>query len=155
MDIDLHTITYNERRKLHRLMCVYQAVQATWYFHKSVSYGSLEADADKSGWYFDWDPIVRECFPEILVVMSGDRREERRFPAYAVAPRSGDWFELQSDPKQVEALLQAVEPTDQHIEQMMLMLAELKLMSHSLPAERTGEAMKHLNALTRLIKPLA
>lgn len=149
------TLSYTERRKVYNLIQTYLTVQDTWYFHKSLSYGSLEQDADKSGWYFDWEPIVRECFPEVLVVMSGERREERRFPAYVVVPRVGEWIELSSNPDQLAETAKDVEPSFRVGETMMDGIKSLRKMSPLLPAERVGEAMKHLNALQRLIKPIA
>lgn len=155
MSDDLHAISHQERRKLVRLVNTYLAIMETWYFHKNMSYGSLEADADKSGWWFDWDPVIRDCFPEVLVVMSGDRREERRFPAYAVIPRASDWIELPSNPTQLETLARDIEPESSSGDQMMKLIEELRLLTPTLPTERVGEVMKHLNALKRVIQPVA
>jgi hypothetical protein len=118
----LRVITYEERRKLYGLMITYLTVQETWYYHKDLDYGSLVANADKSGWWFDWEPIVRACFPEVLVVMSGERREERRFPVYAVVPRVGEWIELSSNPKQLAALAEDTEPSSSTGQQVLDML---------------------------------
>jgi len=149
------TLNYTERQKVYRLIQTYLAVQDTWYYHKSLSFGSLEEDADKSGWFFDWDAVIRECFPEVLVVMSGERREERRFPAYVVVPRVGEWIELSSDPDLLAETAKDVEPSFRVGESMMEGLRSLRKMGPQLPAERVGEVMKHLNALERLIKPVA
>jgi hypothetical protein len=137
------------------LIQTYLSVQDTWYYHKALSYGSLEADADKSGWYFDWEPVVRECFPEVLVVMSGERREERRFPAYVVVPRVGDWIELPSNPKQLAVVAEEMRPSPRVGEAMMEGLRSLRKMAQSLPAERIDDVMKHINAIQRAIKPVA
>lgn len=153
MSTATHSLTYRESRKLHNLIITYLAIQDTWYYHKDLNYDTLEGAADKSGWWFDWEPVVRECWPEVLVVMSGDRREERRFPVYAVVPRIGEWIELFSNPKQLTALAEDVEPQTSLGQQMMELLNELRRMSPSLSTERVGEVMKHLNALQRLIGP--
>jgi Zn-finger domain-containing protein len=147
--------TFQERRKLNALVSTYRTIQDTWYFHKDLDYDSLEEQVDVPGWWFDWEPVVRECFPEVLVVMSGDRREERRFPVYVVVPRVGDWIELSSNPEQLAALAESLESPSSHGQVMMEVLDELRKMSHSLPSERVGEAMKHLNAFGRIIKPIA
>jgi len=149
------TLSFTERRKVYGLIQTYLTVQDTWYYHKSLSFGSLEEDADKSGWYFDWEPVVRECFPEVLVVMSGERREERRFPAYVVMPRIDEWIELSSNPDQLAETAEAIKPSSRVGESMMEGIKSLRKMSTSVPADRVGEVMKHLNALERLIKPVA
>jgi len=155
MEATHHVTTYQERRKLYGLVITYLTVLETWYYHKGLDYGTLEGNADKSGWWFDWEPVTRDCFPEVLVVMSGDRRDERRYPVYAVVPRAGDWIELPSNPEQLAALAKDIEPSSSIGQQMMELLKELRQMSQSLPIERVGEAMKHLNVLQRLIKPIA
>jgi len=149
------TLSFTEQRKVYRLIQTYLTVQDTWYYHKNLDYGTLEQNADKSGWYFDWEPVVRDCFPEVLVVMSGERREERRFPAYVVVPRVGDWIELPSNPDRLAEVAKDFEPSSRVGEEMMIDLGSLRKMGPSLPPERVGEVMKHLNALERLIKPVA
>lgn len=148
-----HSLTHRERTKVYGLISTYLSIQETWYYHKALEFETLEGTADKSGWWFDWEPVIRECYPEVLIVMSGDRREERRFPVYVVVPRIGEWIELSSNPKQLAAQAEDVEPQTSHGQQMMDLLVELRQMSSSLPVERVGEVMKNLNALQRLIKP--
>jgi len=150
-----HVYTYQEQRKLYGLVSTYLVVQETWYYHKALDYGTLEENADKTGWWFDWEPVIREASPEVLIVMSGDRREERRFPVYAVVPRVGDWIELSSNPQQLAVLAKDIEPSSSDGQRMMDALNELRRMTHSLPSERVGEVMKHLNAISRIIKPVA
>lgn len=147
-------MTRQESEKLRHLLLTYLLVYDTWKYHDGPGKPeSLIEQADQSGWIFDWEPVLRYCSPELYVVWSADRRDSSRFPSYVVVPGAGEWFELHSDPEQLEWLLSDAVPIGGDAEVVESTLETLRKTSTSLPTERRGEAMKHLNAWWRIVKP--
>lgn len=145
-------LTLTEKKKLGFLLDCYVAVYDAWRHHVDDQHDDFESQADKAGWRFDWSAVIRECHPHVLVVMSGEGRNQQHFPTYAVIPGAGEWFELHSNPERLEllrssAVANAVEGDGPSP------LEELGHMITTLPNERRGEAFKHLNALRRIMKP--
>jgi len=145
-------LSLKEKQKLRYLLDCYLALYDSWVHHKSDHSESLEELADEAGWWFDWEPVIRECMPDVLVIMSGDRRSVPRFPSYAAVPRVGEWFEIGSNPPQLEALRLVAVPVDGDINTVTV-LESLRRDVVNLPADRRGDAMKHYNALRRIITP--
>lgn len=110
----------------------------------------LVSAADTADWYFDWDPVIRQCAPEVLIVMSGSRQSTDRIPTYAVVPRTGLTIKLSTDRGYLEQLSHGAILDAEEFDHI---LNKLKEMISHLPEVRVGEAMKHLNALRRIIKP--
>jgi hypothetical protein len=148
-------LSYIERRKLGLLISAYLAVYDSWTFHKSDEPDDFEEAVDKTGWYFDWTPVIRECFPDVLVVMSSSDRRIRQFPVYAVVPGAGEWFEIHSNPKQLEDLRAVAVLPSRDGDGSGNPLDDLGKMISTIPTDRRGEAEKHLRALRRIITPKA
>jgi hypothetical protein len=135
------------RYVLDTCLAIYDALQ----FHKCSGEEEFWQSVDKAGWAFDWDQVVRTVSPEILIVMSGDRRDPSRHPVYLVVPGAGEWFEI--DAHTVEELLRDVVPFDRGVTDFDQSVELIRKMIQDGPTDRTGEAMKHLNALKRIIRP--
>jgi hypothetical protein len=108
----------------------------------------------KEGFWFDWDKLVSQCMPDVGIVLSASRRTaqvEYTYPVYAVIFRTGDWFQLSTD-EQMEEVLRLAEVDDRGIAaEAADVLRQIVL---SVPSDRRGEAMKHLEALNRILKPV-
>jgi len=148
-------LTHSERAKLGYLIDVFQTVYDCWTFNKSKEFDDIESAADEADWFFDWTPVIRECFPEILIVMSGSDRRIRQFPVYVVVPGAGEWFEFHSNPNQLEQLRSVAVLASRDGSGFGNPLEELRKMIQSVPADRRGEAEKHRRALERIITPKA
>jgi hypothetical protein len=148
-------LTFTERKKLGYLVSVYQTVYDCWTYSKSQQFDDFESAADEAGWIFDWTPVIRECFPDVLVVMSGSDRRIRQFPVFVVVPGAGEWFEIHSNPEQLEQLRAVAVLPSRDGSGFGNPLEELRKMISSLPTDRRGEAEKHRRALERIITPKA
>jgi hypothetical protein len=155
MTVTPREMTLTERRKLGYLVDVYQTVYDCWSFNKTDDAEDFESQADQAEWFYDWTPVIRECFPDVLIVMSGSDRRIRQFPVYAVVPGAGEWFEIHSNPEQLEFIRLAAVPSAGDGGGSGNPLDELRKMISSVPADRRGEAEKHLRALVRIITPRA
>jgi len=148
-------LSHKERVKLGYLVDVYQTVYDCWTFSKSQQFDDFESAADEAGWFFDRTPVIRECFPEIVIVMSGQDRRIRQFPVFVVIPGAGEWFEIHSNPDQLEQLRSVAVSASRDGSGFGNPLEELRTMIQSVPADRRGEAEKHRRALERIITPKA
>lgn len=146
-------LTHLERRKLGFLVSTYQTVYDCWRYDVMSQSDDFEEAADKAGWHFDWTPVIRECFPDVLVIMDGQDRRKRLFPVYAVIPGAGEWFEIHSNPDQLELLKGVAVLPSRDGDGDGSPLDQLRMMITSLPTDRRGEAEKHLRALRRIIAP--
>lgn len=145
-------ITSHETRvKLIYFLETYLSV-SDCYAHNRRAYDemSMQEQSDQQGWFFDWEAVVRHVSPHLLVVMSSNRRDSQRAPTYVVIPGEGDWIEMSHD--NAVRLVEELTPDATRDVEIGTLLNSLRPAITMLPQERVGEAMKHLNALTRIAK---
>lgn len=145
-------LTSREKDKLRLIVNARMTIDDVFKYH--------DDDADqfnqpaKEGFWFDWDKLVSQCMPDVGIVLSASRRTaqvEYTYPVYAVIFRTGDWFQLSTD-EQMEEVLRLAEVDDRGIAaEAADVLRQIVL---SVPSDRRGEAMKHLEALNRILKPV-
>jgi len=155
LDLEAHSVprlmTPREKIKLRYLLETCLAIYDSLQFHKGADEGEFWLTVDKAGWAFDWDQVIREVSPEVLIIMSGDRRDPSRHPVYAVIPGAGEWFEI--DANTVVELTEDVAPQGRGTNDFDQIVELIRKMIQDGPTDRTGEALKHLNALKRIIRP--
>lgn len=142
----------NEEQKLKWLLGAIQAVYDSKKAWKREQHDTFLDVHKLSGWTLEWDQIIRYIFPEIILVMSDDRRAVDRHPVYACFPRTGDWITLPTDTETDLDIQQDGNPSLSEMHERASMM--LKSVILELPETRRGEAMKHLRALQRIIGPV-
>jgi len=143
--------TEDEEQKLKWLQGAIQAVYDSKKAWKHEQEQEILEVHKLSGWTLEWDQIIRFVFPEIVLIMSDDRRALDRHPVFACFPRTGDWVTL---PTETEADLDKQQDGNPTLaERHERASLSLKAVILELPEARRGEAMKHLRALERIIRP--
>jgi len=140
-----------ERRKLTLLINARATMQDLWDWYRSESDSQFDPERSHEGFWFDWDKISSQLMPEIGMVMSASRRTaqvEYTYPVYAVVFRTGDWFAIATN-DQVESIRHLAVVDDGDVVETLNALQQMILSS---TPDRMGEAMKHLNALRRILK---
>lgn len=146
------TLTPRECEKLRFLVNARRTIEDVFKWHVN------EADQfnrpGKENFWFDWDKISSQCLPEVGVILSASRRTaqvEYTYPVYAVIFRTGDWFQLTTDAQMDNVLQLAVVDDRGIVKEATDVIRHIVL---NVPSDRRGEAMKHLEALTRILKPV-
>jgi hypothetical protein len=151
-------LTERERMKLALVINARSVISELWNFY---SHGDAEPDVlfdserASEGFWFDWDKIQNHCLPEVGLVMSASRRtaqDQYTYPAYAVVFRTGDWFPM-GTVDQMDDIRHLAEVDDRSVmvNDAMDIVRQTCL---SVPSDRRNEAMKHLDALRRILKPV-
>jgi hypothetical protein len=145
-------LTPRERDKLRLIVNARQTVDDVFQYY---THGDDQFDRPElEGFWFDWDKLVSQCMPDVGVVLSASRRTaqvEYVYPVFAVIFRTGDWFQLSTD-EQMKSVLRHAEVDDRGIAAEAV--DTLRQIILTVPSDRRGEAMKHLEALQRIIKPV-
>lgn len=142
----------NERQKFEWLLGAIHAVYDSKQAWKTEQSAEILNVHNLSGWTLEWDQISRFVFPEIVLVMSDDRRALDRHPVYACFPRTGDWVTLPTSAVTDLDKQQDGNPTlSERFERASMMLKSVIL---ELPEARRGEALKYLRAAERIIRPV-
>lgn len=140
----------NEYSKLRRLYDTIHLVdQAYRDFKEGFHMEALEQGV-KVEFTFDWRNVVRQCAPDVLVILAEDPTREtfQQFPLYAVLPSSGQFILL------TEWAPLSIEDDDDATAEVDVSGALNRLLTYasSLDGGKRENAMKMISTLQRILK---
>lgn len=148
---DDYVVHRSEYYKLRKLFDTIHLVDSAYRdFKEGFNMEALEQGI-KVEFAFDWRNVVRQCAPEVLVVLAEDPTREsfQQFPLYAVLPVSGQFILL------TEWAPLSIEDDDDTPEVEVDVLGALNRLltyARTLDGGKRENAMKMLSTLQRVLK---
>lgn len=147
-DLVVHRSEYSKLRRLYDTIYLVDAAYRD--FKEGFHMEALEQGV-KVEFKFDWYSVVRQCAPEVLVVLAEDPTREtfQQFPLYAVLPVSGQFILLT---EWAPLTIEDDDDTDSVEVDVRGTLNRLLTYASSLDGGKRENAMKMISTLQRILK---